>query len=170
MPESSNRPQAAPDDMATRIRPLPPKMALRGVSGSCFGKVVPLAGRITVGRGADCDLVLDEPEISRHHALIEVTPTGIVLKDLGSANGTFVNGSWVRNAELKLGDQIGFDRGRFLVESLTAALGPQPGTLASTRDDSAPVDDGTSSRWPLLALGLLVLVAAGVLVWYLSQG
>jgi pSer/pThr/pTyr-binding forkhead associated (FHA) protein len=111
---------AASDDEAgsdTRYRQAPPKVVLRGVSGPHFGKVVPVYGRLVIGRDAECDLVLDEPEMSRRHAMIEVTPQEIYLRDLGSANGTYVNGVQVKNTALYSGDQIAFDRNRFLIEA-----------------------------------------------------
>jgi pSer/pThr/pTyr-binding forkhead associated (FHA) protein len=90
---------------------------LRGVSGAYFGKIVPLRGKLTIGRGSDCDLVLDEPEMSRRHAMIENSGDLIYLRDLGSANGTFVNGVQVRDAVLHPDDQIAFDHNRFLLEA-----------------------------------------------------
>jgi len=106
-----------PGDAETRTRGLPPKAVLRGVSGSYFGKIVPLRGRLVIGRGSDCDLVLDEPEMSRRHAVIENSGDGMYLRDLGSSNGTFVNGVQVRDAVLHPDDQIAFDQNRFLVEA-----------------------------------------------------
>jgi pSer/pThr/pTyr-binding forkhead associated (FHA) protein len=51
----------------------------------------------TIGRDDECDLVLDDPKVSRHHAAISpgMGPTR-VLHDLGSANGTLVNGTPVK--------------------------------------------------------------------------
>ncbi|MCS7281906.1 MAG: FHA domain-containing protein [Anaerolineae bacterium] len=66
---------------------------------------------VLIGRGADCDIVLPERQISRHHAQIERTPDGrYLLRDLGSKNGTFVNGEEVRETprELRDGDEIQF--------------------------------------------------------------
>ena len=45
---------------------------------------------LTVGSGADCDLVLDDPQVSRTHCRLELSERGIVLRDLASKNGTFV--------------------------------------------------------------------------------
>jgi pSer/pThr/pTyr-binding forkhead associated (FHA) protein len=105
------------DVNATRARQIPPKVVLRGVSGSYFGKIVPVRGRLVIGRGSECDLILDEPEMSRRHAVIENSDDGIFLRDLGSANGTYVNGVQVRDAVLHPDDQIAFDRNRFLIEA-----------------------------------------------------
>ncbi len=107
----------ADDSGDTRYRAVPPRAVLRGVSGPYFGKVVAIPGRLVIGRGSDCDLVLDEPEMSRRHAMIEVQSGELFLRDLGSANGTFVNGVQVRDAVLYSGDQLAFDRNRFLIEA-----------------------------------------------------
>jgi pSer/pThr/pTyr-binding forkhead associated (FHA) protein len=110
-------PSSDVDANSTRARAIPPKVVLRGVSGSYFGKIVPVRGRLVIGRGSECDLVLDEPEMSRRHAMIENSDDGIFLRDLGSANGTYVNGVQVRDAVLHPDDQIAFDRNRFLIEA-----------------------------------------------------
>jgi predicted component of type VI protein secretion system len=159
-----------PDDLAaTRVRKLPPKMALRGVSGTYFGKVIPLTGRLTIGRGSECDLVIDEAEMSRQHAVIEATPIGLHLKDLGSINGTFVNGAWVHNAELKAGDQIGFDRNRFLVESLADANSRSRGAAVAPPASAAAVPARRSSSG-LWLMAIVVLAAAAAAVWYVTRG
>jgi pSer/pThr/pTyr-binding forkhead associated (FHA) protein len=125
------KPVAGAEEVATRTRNVPPKAVLRGVSGLYFGKIIPLRGKLVIGRGSDCDLVLDEPEMSRRHAMIENTGDVIFLRDLGSANGTFVNGVQVRNAVLHADDQIAFDHNRFLLEA--------PGLPG--RDQAAVLDD-----------------------------
>lgn len=67
-------------------------------------------GQVTViGRGADADLTLEDPRISRRHARITTNSKGVpVLEDLGSSNGTFVNGSRIQRQELKEGDTLQF--------------------------------------------------------------
>ncbi|MDJ0868187.1 MAG: FHA domain-containing protein [Myxococcota bacterium] len=62
--------------------------------------------RIALGRGPDVDLALDESSLSRRHALVEYVDGGFRLRDLGSTNGTLVNGAAVETAELKHGDRI----------------------------------------------------------------
>ncbi|MDZ3822131.1 MAG: FHA domain-containing protein [Pseudoxanthomonas sp.] len=145
---------------ATVVRAAPPKLALRGVTGAYFGKVIPLSGRITIGRDPASDLVIDEAEVSRHHAVIDATPAGMFLRDQGSANGTFVNGGWVKDVELKVGDQIGFDRNRFLVESLSDARA----RVSSAPAAAAPATTGGGSglRWAMLAV---LAIAAAAVAW-----
>ena len=135
--ESTPPPPSGEDEMnATRARLAPPKVVLRGVSGSYFGRIVPVRGRLVIGRGNDCDLVLDEPEMSRRHAVIENSGDGIYLRDLGSANGTFVNGVQVRDAVLHPDDQIAFDQNRFLLEAPSLPTRADGAQLAAETDDS----------------------------------
>jgi DNA-binding SARP family transcriptional activator len=60
----------------------------------------------TIGRRADRDVVLDDTQSSRLHAEIRVGPSGFTLVDLGSTNGTSVNGDRVREHVLRPGDEI----------------------------------------------------------------
>jgi hypothetical protein len=65
------------------------------------------SGGATLGRSRDCDVVLDDPNVSRHHA--EVRPSGgsWIVNDLGSTNGIKLNGRRIRGPEsLKRGDVI----------------------------------------------------------------
>jgi len=64
--------------------------------------------RIVIGRGTDCDVVLPERQVSRYHAQIERENGGYLLRDLGSKNGTCVNGQAVEDKPylLKDGDEI----------------------------------------------------------------
>jgi hypothetical protein len=61
--------------------------------GSQAGLSAELAGGvIMIGRGADCQLILDDDYVSTRHARVVSTPSGIYVEDLGSTNGTYVNG------------------------------------------------------------------------------
>ena len=62
------------------------------------------------GRGTDCDLRLVDPGVSRHHAELRVENDQVVLVDLGSTNGTFVNGQPVRRVVLTDGTRISLGR------------------------------------------------------------
>ena len=77
--------------------------------GPNSGMLLPLSGRpVTVGRRADDDVVIDEITVSRKHVLIMETPSGYVLRDLNTTNGTFLNRVKVGVGEqlLKHGDTI----------------------------------------------------------------
>ncbi len=82
--------------------------ALRFISGKYQGGEYPLqeSGELVIGRSSDLDMVLIEDMVSRKHAKISLTPGQITIADLGSTNGTFVNGEKVKRARLKEGDRI----------------------------------------------------------------
>jgi len=61
---------------------------------------------VVMGRMSDCDIVLADPRSSRQHAEIQPVGHGFVLSDLGSMNGTVVNGTPVREHQLTDGDEI----------------------------------------------------------------
>ncbi|HSN90360.1 MAG TPA: PAS domain S-box protein [Anaeromyxobacteraceae bacterium] len=62
---------------------------------------------VTIGRASDADLAVDDPGASRRHARVERGPDGeYVIADLGSRNGTYVNGLKVRSTPLREGDKI----------------------------------------------------------------
>lgn len=61
---------------------------------------------VTLGRASDCDVVLADPTVSKHHAELRREGTGVVVVDLGSTNGTKVNGTGVRERSLLDGDEI----------------------------------------------------------------
>jgi pSer/pThr/pTyr-binding forkhead associated (FHA) protein len=63
-----------------------------------------------LGRGTDCDLRLVDPGVSRHHAELRVEGDQVVLVDLGSTNGTFVNGQPVRRVALGDGTHVSLGR------------------------------------------------------------
>jgi pSer/pThr/pTyr-binding forkhead associated (FHA) protein len=50
------------------------------------------AGVVLIGRGADCQLILDDDYVSTRHARIVTAENGVYLEDLGSTNGSYVNG------------------------------------------------------------------------------
>ena len=82
--------------------------ALRFISGKYQGGEYPLgqSGDLVIGRSSELDLVLIEDMVSRKHACITLASGGITIADLGSTNGTFVNGEKVQRAQLKEGDRI----------------------------------------------------------------
>ena len=74
------------------------------------GKQVPLLPEMVIGRHTECQLQLSEGQASRRHAKLTVADDGVWLEDLGSANGTFVNGvQIVARVPLKSGDRVRFD-------------------------------------------------------------
>lgn len=82
--------------------------ALKFISGKYQGGEFPLKGekQLIIGRSSELDMVLVEDMVSRKHAKISLVSGKITIEDLGSTNGTFVNGEKVKTSRLKEGDRI----------------------------------------------------------------
>jgi predicted component of type VI protein secretion system len=62
---------------------------------------------LLIGRGPDCDIIVDSAIASRTHCSVSITPRGVVVEDLKSSNGVFVNGERVKGTrELLVGDRM----------------------------------------------------------------
>lgn len=72
---------------------------------------------VTIGRLPDCDITIMDSNVSRHHAEIRPRGDGFVLVDLGSTNGSRVNGVRVTERELLDGDEIAFGNTRLIFSS-----------------------------------------------------
>jgi len=81
---------------------------LRFISGKYQGGEFPIVNDkpIIVGRSSDLDMVLVEDMVSRKHARITMQQDQIWIEDLGSTNGSFVNGEKIKRARLKEGDRV----------------------------------------------------------------
>jgi pSer/pThr/pTyr-binding forkhead associated (FHA) protein len=81
------------------------------------GKRTVLSGnRLLIGRSRDCELVLDDPNVSRRHAELRRQEGAWIVADLGSTNGVKVNGRRVEHAVLKPGDEITLGLSRLTFE------------------------------------------------------
>ena len=82
---------------------------------------------LSVGRAVTNDCPVVDPTISRKHAELRLTPSGIEVADAGSSNGTFVNGVQIERSLVVPGDQLTFGKVAFRVEAVTP-LRPAPAT------------------------------------------
>jgi adenylate cyclase len=91
--------------------------------GSQTFELTPGVG-LVLGRALNSDIPVFDPTISRRHAELRSDATGVEVRDLGSSNGTFVNGAKVAQARLSAGDVVGFGRVTFRVRETE---GPRAG-------------------------------------------
>jgi pSer/pThr/pTyr-binding forkhead associated (FHA) protein len=103
-----------------------------------------------VGRKEDCDLRLDHKSISKQHCVIVKTDGLLLIRDLGSTNGTRVNGSRVRRAALLSNDQLSVASVRFRVHLGEGDAPPVPGdfTMHMDAEDVAALLHKKPSREP----------------------
>lgn len=80
---------------------------------------LPASGVIVIGRAATSDVPIYDPTISRRHAEVSLENGGVQVRDLGSSNGTFLNGSRIEEAVAVDGDVIAFGKVAFHVKSVT---------------------------------------------------
>jgi len=95
---------------------------------------------IIIGREANSDICIDNITVSRKHARIAKGPDDYVVEDLGSINGTFVNGHWVSEKVLDTGDEISI--GKYY---LKIYLEDDPATATATTKN-LPVDEGCNTE------------------------
>ena len=126
--------------------------------------------RITIGRGGDNILQIDDPSVSQRHAELLLMDESYQLKDLGSTNGTRVNGILVRESLLRVGDGLRFGKvdARYESGATGEAQGGESGArLAAT--SQKPADFANASPFPDRqkekdTAAIAVLAAAGLAV------
>ena len=127
------------------------------------------ATAVTIGRQAQCDIQVEDTWMSRQHARIVWTGTAYEIEDLGSTNGTFVNGERVVGSRalrtgdrLQLGDQVEL---AFQLRA-PAPLAEKPAFSGT----AAPPPKSRARLWVPALLGLLlVLIAGGMIYYFLSD-
>jgi pSer/pThr/pTyr-binding forkhead associated (FHA) protein len=124
---------------------------LRFVAGKDQGREFPLPPDLTIviGRVNDADLLLLDEKISRKHAKISTHGGRVVIEDLASRNGTFVNGVRIRSVELQEGDQIVVGSSTIQLTSVgdVRLRSPQPSVVPGI---SAPAD-ASAALTPLIS-------------------
>lgn len=153
----------------TRVRSTLPKYILRGVAGPTFGKSFTLTGTMTIGRNTDCDICIPSEEISRQHAKLKVVPAGVMVEDLGSANGTFINDKRVQGSELlKAGEELRFDTVRFLLVAPGMDAQQQAASASRNVDDMSSPAKSNASLW-IVAGAITAIVVVLCILRYLGK-
>ena len=139
---------------------------LRGLTGPWLNKTYPLTGTVVIGRQAPAQVLVEDDSVSRRHAELEVTEEGVVLRDLGSANGTLLNGAAVaEEILLEPGDvlQVGMIELAFEWEEPEVLAAPTRRGGSSRGRPAAETPSGGKGKLVIVAAGVgALLVAAGV--------
>ena len=138
-------------------------------SGPDCGQLTALArGIYTIGRQG-CSITIRDPELSRHHASVEVGPNHIMVRDMGSTNGTFVDGEQVTDAMITVSSELRFGNSRCSI----AVAGANAPPILHDVGDPLPVHAGAvpeRNRWAAVAallpllLGVVLAVTTGM--WF----
>ena len=98
---------------------------------------------LVVGRAVTSDVPIYDPTISRRHAEVALSDRGVKVKDLGSSNGTFLNGARVTEAEASANDIVTFGKVAFKVIEVTAPAA-RPQVVAPPADFASPKPAGAT--------------------------
>ena len=154
-PISERRPQVAAADPGDSVR-------LVAEGGAFDGRVYDIpVGEIAVGRAIDNDVVLDDPSLSRKHAKVyRGAGSRLEVEDLGSSNGTFVNGRKIGRAAAGPGDTVRFGELSFRVE----------GSGAESTSYGGPQERASRGWIVWAAVGAGVLIIGGGVTALLLKG
>src|SRR5215831_15672568 len=89
---------------------------------------------VVVGRHPDCDARLDSPRVSRWHCCLSELDGAVWVRDLGSTNGTWIDGRRVSSGRVRPGDVLAIAHRRYRVEEVRAEPVPERGGDAAPRN------------------------------------
>lgn len=149
---------------------------LRITSGPMAGTTVAIVDELVIGR-AEADLVIDDPEVSRRHAVVRLVEGGVEVEDLGSANGTLVDGRRIEGpVRLVRGAALAVGTTELELEHAPA---PSPSEPARPTGPATPFSLPTRSRrralatrsWvpPALSYGSAVATAIALVVYFAGR-
>lgn len=138
------------DRQGSRIRQIPTLPRLLFVSGQLSGIEIPVGGQVVIGRNAQvADVIVDQDtEISRRHASFSPAAGGLTVEDLGTTNGTLVNGRRIAGA-VALNEADRVQMGETIVEvrlPLEPIVESPPNVESPPIVDSPPIAAPTSDR------------------------
>lgn len=116
---------------------------LKAKTGSIVGKSFPIppVGKVIIGRANNCDIQLPANHVSRQHAEVQLVGGKLLVKDLNSSNGTYINRKKISDGELNNGDEVRFDTFSFEV------AGPSGGTTAQKAVTPAVVESADRTEF-----------------------
>src|SRR5687767_8946225 len=101
--------------------------------------------KTTVGRVEDNAFQIAEPSVSSHHAEIILKGTDVLIKDLNSTNGTYINGEKITEAVLKPGQTLKFGQVELRLEGKDGAGAPKAGATAPAAEAPKQKQTGTQT-------------------------
>jgi hypothetical protein len=105
---------------------------------------------LTLGREKDCQIIIPLRQVSRHHSRVTPSPNGAIIEDLGSKNGTYVNGSLVQEpAILTDGDEIQISLAQHFIFLSSDATMPLESLPLEMQKRRLRVDAGARRVWVL---------------------
>jgi pSer/pThr/pTyr-binding forkhead associated (FHA) protein len=151
--------------------------SLRFTAGPLAGRRVEVAAALVLGRQAD--LVIDDPQVSRRHATLRPAGDRLEVEDLGSLNGTWVNGARIDGpARLAPGDRVRVGDTTFEVEGavVAAATVASPEPVPPPAAPFRPPPQRPGTRRPgvatrrltptLLSFGTVIATAVALVVYF----
>jgi FHA domain/Protein of unknown function (DUF3662) len=93
------------------------RFRLHTIEGVPPNGVYSIVGTARIGRSEEGEIVLVDPSVSRAHAVVEIDEGGAFVRDLGSTNGTFLNGRRIEAGSLRDGDELRFGNTRMRFET-----------------------------------------------------
>ncbi|WP_426416304.1 FHA domain-containing protein [Aestuariirhabdus sp. LZHN29] len=132
------------DGFVPKVKPKEPgaQWSIKAMDASLPDKTFAISNVMVIGRSSDCQISISSSHLSRRHAELSEVDGRLLVKDMGSSNGTYVNGRRITETFLKRGDLLGFDKLVFTV------LGPPDEldkTMVRTLAESAPAQETSSA-------------------------
>ena len=99
-------------------------------------------------------------EISRHHARLQVTADGVLVEDMSSANGTFINDKRVQNGLLKPGEELRLDTVRFML--VAPGMDARQQATARAEPAKAAASEASGSGGKVFGIVIAIVVVAAI--------
>jgi pSer/pThr/pTyr-binding forkhead associated (FHA) protein len=187
--------QSAPVSSEATVFRAPPTVAavsqasgwmLQGLHKNLLNKRYPIDGTMSLGRSQDCELHFSYDRLSRKHAELKVIDNVLIVRDLDSSNGTYHNGEKIKQAKLRGGDTIAFDKLEFTVIApssstgegvgadsfnqtvVRSALTPEMMKQASVKPSSSKTEASKKSSATnalMIAVGVLIILVVAAVIF-----
>lgn len=117
-------------------------------AGPLEGQRWKIKSELTIGRDPDCDVVVPMRQVSRHHSRVINSSEGIIVEDLGSKNGTFINGNRIQEpTPLADGDELQISLAQHFIYLSSDATMPLEGLPFELQKRRLRIDIGARRVW-----------------------